>query len=203
VRQRLDHDERQAQILACARRLFAQSSYGAVSMEAVAKDAGVTRGLLNHYFGTKRDLYLTVLRETFRGGEPPVPEYVVGATPADRVAESVERWLDMVWAARDTWLSTLGAEGLGRDPEVEDIVERVRERSVDKVIEVLGLRNDETPELRAVVRGYGGLAEATTREWLLRERLTREQVQTLLTESLLRLVEDVLPRLQPAGRQAA
>jgi AcrR family transcriptional regulator len=196
VRQRLDHDERQAQILDCARRLFAQGSYGAVSMEAVAKEAGVTRGLLNHYFGGKRELYLTVLRETFRGGEPPVPEYVVGATPEQRVAESVDRWLDMVWAGRDTWLATLGAEGLGRDPEVEDIVERVRERSVDKVIEVLGLGQSETPELRAVIRGYGGLAEATTREWLLRGRLTREQVQTLLTESLLRLVDDVLPRLE-------
>jgi AcrR family transcriptional regulator len=198
MRQRLDHDEREAQILACARRLFTQGSYGSVSMAAVAREAGVTRGLLNHYFGGKRDLYLAVLRETFRGGEPPVPEYVVGATPEDRVAESVERWLDMVWAARDTWRSTLGAEGLGRDPEVEDIIERVRERSVDKVIEVLGLGNQETPELRAIVRGYGGLAEATTREWLLRERLSREQVQVLLTESLLRLVGDVLPRIERA-----
>jgi AcrR family transcriptional regulator len=196
VRQRLDHDERERQILDIARRQFSEASYGAVSMEAVANEAGVTRGLLNHYFGGKRDLYLAVVREVFRGGEPPVPEYVQGATPQERVAESVDRWLEMVWQGRASWLATLGAEGLGRDPEVEDILERVRERSVDKVIEVLGLGQSVTPELRAVVRAYGGLAEATTREWLLHGRLTREQTHTLLTESLLRLVDDVLPRLQ-------
>jgi hypothetical protein len=68
------------------------------------------------------------------------------------------------------------------------------------VIEVLGLgpAADADPELRAVIRAYGGLAEAATREWLQRSRLTRAQIHTLLHASLLRLIDDVLPLIAPA-----
>jgi AcrR family transcriptional regulator len=171
-------------------------------MERVAAEAGVTRGLLNHYFGTKRDLYVAVVREMFRGGAPPVPEFVEGATAEERLAESVDRWLDMMGSNRETWLAALGAEGLGRDPEVEAILDRVRERAVDNVIEVLGAGPAATasPELRALIFAYGGLAEATTREWLKRGRLTRGQVQVLLTKGLMALVRDVLPEVAAAGR---
>lgn len=68
--QRLTHDERRAQILDCARRLFSERQYDAVSTIEVAREAGVTRGLLHHYFGTKRELYLEVVRTLLRGGEP-------------------------------------------------------------------------------------------------------------------------------------
>ena len=197
---RLAQDARRAQILDCARQLFSERHYAAVSVDAIAEAAGVTRPLVHHYFGSKRDLYVAVVREMFRDAGPPVPEYVRGATPEQRLAESVDRWLDMVWANRETWLAALGAEGLGRDPEVEQILERVRETAVDNVIEVLGMGPADAapPELRATLRAYGGLAEAATREWLERDRLSREQLHVLLSSSLLALVGDTLPRVSAA-----
>src|ERR1700732_1109937 len=71
--QRLEHDERRGQILACARRLFSERPYAAVSTTEIAREAGVARGLLNHYFGTKRDLYLEVVRSLVRMPSNPVP----------------------------------------------------------------------------------------------------------------------------------
>src|SRR5437588_12218189 len=71
--QRLDHDERRAQILACARRLFSERNYDAVSTTDIAREAGVARGLLHHYFGTKRDLYLEVVRDLVRMPSNPAP----------------------------------------------------------------------------------------------------------------------------------
>ncbi len=71
--QRLEHDERRAQILACARRLFSERSYAAVSTSEIASEAGVARGLLHHYFGTKRELYLEVVRTLVRMPSNPVP----------------------------------------------------------------------------------------------------------------------------------
>jgi AcrR family transcriptional regulator len=167
-------------------------------MEAVASEAGVARGLVNHYFGTKHELYLAVIRQMFRGGEPPVPEYRQGATTADRLEESVDRWLDMVERNRDTWLAALGAEGLGHDAEVERILERVRESAVDNIIEILGVgpAADASPQLRGVLKSYGGLAEAATREWLRAGRFTREQIHVFLSATLMRLVDDVLPLLE-------
>jgi AcrR family transcriptional regulator len=196
-RVRLSHDERRAQIVASGRRLFSQRPGHAVSMEAVAAEAGVTTSLLYHYFEGRHDLYAAVVRDMFRGG-PPVPEYVPGVTPEERLAESVDGWLEMVERNRDTWLAALGAEGLGHDPEIEEIFERVREKAVDNLIQVLGIGpvRDASPELRAVLRSFGGLAEAASREWLERDRLNRSQVQTLLTDALLALVRDVLPKVE-------
>src|SRR5947208_9894051 len=109
--QRLDHDERRRQILSCARRLFSERPYASVSTVEIAREAGVARGLVHHYFGTKRDLYLEVVREMLR-----VPDDVFAGS--DALADSVDRWLTMVQRNRGTWLAAIGAQGFGSDPEV-------------------------------------------------------------------------------------
>ena len=89
-RSRADGDERRRQILAAARRLFSERGYSAVSTTEIAAEAGVARGLINHYFGTKRELYVEVVREMVRFRSQPVPEYVDGTTPQARL-ERVDR----------------------------------------------------------------------------------------------------------------
>ena len=42
--------------------MFGEQPYATVQMAELAREAGVARGLLNHYFGTKRDLYVEVVR---------------------------------------------------------------------------------------------------------------------------------------------
>src|SRR6185369_15791164 len=62
-RVRLDNDERRAQLLALARKAFSNRAYDDVSIDDLARDAKISKGLLYHYFPTKRDLYVTSLRE--------------------------------------------------------------------------------------------------------------------------------------------
>jgi len=120
----------------------------------------------------------------------PIPEYVNGATPQDRLEESIDRWLEMVSRNREAWLAAVGAEGLGRDPEIEAVLDDARERATADIIEILGLgpAADAPSELRAVLRAYGGMAEAATREWLERDRWSREQVAAFLKQALPQLV---------------
>jgi AcrR family transcriptional regulator len=202
--QRLDHDERRRQILACARRLFSERSYDAVSTTDIAAEAGVARGLLHHYFGTKRDLYLEVVRELMRMPSNPVPLQAPGRGLDLVISESVDRWLTMLERNRGTWLAANAARGLGggADPELQAILEEAREEAADRLIEALQTYEAETapPSLRAAIRAYSGFAEAASIEWLARERLTREQVQTLLTETFLNLVRNVLPAIQETSR---
>src|SRR5437879_2162605 len=181
ARVRLEHDERREQILAAARQLFAERDYASVSNVDIARAVGVSRGLLNHYFGTKRELYLEVLRGMLELPPVPVPEYVEGAAVADRVGQSVDGWLELLERNPQTWLAATGIAGLG-DPELESLVDESRERAVARIIEVAGLGPvaREHPELRALLRGFSGLAEATTREWLRHGRLTRRQVHVFL-----------------------
>jgi AcrR family transcriptional regulator len=53
--------ERRAQLLDVARRLFGTAGYHQVSMDAVAREAGVTKPILYDHFPSKRDLYLALL----------------------------------------------------------------------------------------------------------------------------------------------
>jgi AcrR family transcriptional regulator len=197
--QRLDHDERRRQILACARRLFSERSYDAVSTTDIANEAGVARGLLHHYFGTKRDLYLEVVRELMRMPSNPVPLEAPGRGLERVIDESVDRWLTMLERNRGTWLAANAARGLGaRDPELEAILEEAREQAADRLIEALQTYEAATapPALRALIRSYSGFAEVASVEWLARGRLTREQLHTMLTQTFLSLINEVLPAME-------
>ena len=204
--ERLEPDERRAQILRAARELFARRQYASVSMEEIALAAGVRRGLVNHYFGAKRDLFIDVVRGmlgSFAAAVPPAARDGAGAgavavVPIDRlVADHVGRWLDVVEGDAETWFAILGAEGFGSDPDVERLVDRARDATVDGIVEVLG--QPPSDELRAVLRAYSGLAEIVTREWLRRGRLDRAQAEALLATALLSLVNDVVPAVRAAA----
>ena len=202
---RLEHDERRAQILACARRLFSERHFGAVSTIEIARAAGVARGLIHHYFGTKRDLYLEAVRSMVSMPLQPIPTELDGRDPEQLLAEGVDRWLEMLSRNRETWIAARGAQGFGRDADVEAILEEAREGAVDQVIEALRPGTDPAAapgELRAVARAYAGLAEATSLEWLQHGRLTRNQARALLYESFIAVFRQVLDAVETAGGPA-
>jgi len=194
---RLEPDARREQILACAITLFGERPYAAVSTTELAHRAGVARGLINHYFGTKRELYLEVVRRMVT-----IPQVAVDRLPdgslSERVEVSVSWFLDGVARHSRTWLAALGVEGVGRDPEVERILAEADEAAADRVLEAAGLASvvAHREELRAMIRAYGGMVKAAAREWLVRGALSRDQVQHLLTTTLLSLLKDVAPRLR-------
>ena len=63
TRRRLSPEDRRAQLLALGAELFASLPYDEVHIEAVAEQAGVSRGLLYHYFPTKRAFFAALVRE--------------------------------------------------------------------------------------------------------------------------------------------
>lgn len=198
---RLEHDERREQILAAARRLFTQRPYGAVSTIEIAEAAGVARGLLHHYFGTKRSLYLEVVKGLV---DSPVLGVLnaLSAAASDAAPptweDSVALWMDVVAANQEAWLAAIGAGETGSDSAMHDILDEARERTATQVITVLQLDEKRTPEVRALVRGFGSFAEEVTREWLQRRRLTKEQARVLLVGALPGMVEQLLPEVVAA-----
>jgi AcrR family transcriptional regulator len=193
---RLEPDERREQILECARRLFGERHYAAVSTTDIARAAGVARGLINHYFGTKRELYLEVVRQVVFI-PPPAAVDLPDGPPEARVAAAVDWWLDAVWRHRSMWLVALGAQGFGRDAELEAIIEEAEDVGVERVLEALDLQGAGEPT-RAAIRAYSGFAQFAAREWLVRRTLSREQLHALLSRTLLALVLRIVPALPPA-----
>ncbi len=127
----------------------------------------MARGLLNHYFGTKRDLYLEVVRALVT--LPELDDAAAFTGPlASRVQHSVDWFLDTVSVHAKTFVAVTGAEGVGDDPEIERILADADDTAARKVLEMVGLPAD-APAHRAVIRAYGGLVKAAVREWVRNE----------------------------------
>src|SRR5687768_3546170 len=62
TRTRLTVDERRRQLLVLGLREFTARLYDEVSTDEIATAAGISRGLLFHYFPTKHDYYVAVLQ---------------------------------------------------------------------------------------------------------------------------------------------
>jgi AcrR family transcriptional regulator len=197
---RLEPDERKEQIFVCAARLFGDRPYSEVSTSDIAAEAGVARGLINHYFGTKRELYLEIIRRALT-----VPRLAIEILPEGplelRADVAIDWFLDMVTRQEKMWLAAIAPEGIGRDLEVERILEEADRESADRVLEAVGLsrESEHGQELNALVRAFGGMVKAAGREWLVRGSLNREQVHTLLSKSLVTLVGEVFPEIQRAA----
>lgn len=190
---RLEPDERREQILDCAVRLFGERPYSAVSTTEIAREAGVARGLLHHYFGTKRELYLEVVRRMVL--MPEMFDTVTSGGMDERVEQSVQWFLDTVGPYGKTFVAVLGAEGIGTDSEVERIFAQADEVAAAQVLQTLGLPADPAGTRNAVIRAYGGLVKSAIREWVRDGTLTREQVQLLLSQALISIVHNVLPTI--------
>lgn len=203
ARTRLDYDVRRRQILDAASRLFALRPYSSVPMREIADAAGVARGLLHHYFGSKRALYLEVARELLK--VPALPQTRDDdARDGDLWARSVDGWLDLMEANRATWLAAVRAGETGHDPQLRQIIDDASELVAERVIEALGMDGrTASPELRAVVRAYGGLAQEATREWLERDRLSRAQVRVLLIGAMPLIAAELIPQVVAAGHRPA
>ena len=58
---RSGNPDTKAEILAAARRLFAEEGFESVSMRRIASEAGVDPSLIHHYFGSKDELFMAAI----------------------------------------------------------------------------------------------------------------------------------------------
>lgn len=200
-RVRMDADARREQILRAAGRLFAKRPYSKVSVTDIADDVGIAKGLLHHYFGSKRDLYLEVVREV--ASMPALPDHgsakLDRAIPGDTALErGVEGLLMLIDQSPDRWLNSVTVGGAETDDEVASILDESREVVAEETIAAIGLSADaDDPVLLALVRSYGSFVQELTVEWLDRGRLTRDQVRDAMLVTLPILVDQVRPIIDP------
>jgi AcrR family transcriptional regulator len=179
---RLDPGQRHDQILDAANALFAERSYDEVSIEDIAKAAGVTRGLVHHYFGGRNEVYVGLLERLGALREerlaPPV-----GRSARARVADDVSRWLDWTETNRTIWLATIARGEDIPDPDARRVVSDL----VGRAVALLTARHagiaQDSPRLRYALECWTGLNRAATRRWL-RGDATREATHELLTSTL-------------------
>jgi AcrR family transcriptional regulator len=193
-RVRMDPDARRDQIVRVAARLFGERPYSEVSISDITTEAGIARGLLHHYFESKRELYLEVVRVSARA---PLGSESAGALGTPQAWSTVvDSFLAAIERNPTRWLNSVNVGGAERDDEVAAILYETREILADQTLVAIGLgdRSDE-PVVRAFVRAWGGFVQELTVEWIGRGRIDRERARRAMLATLPILVEHVLPLL--------
>ena len=198
TRRRLPPEQRRAQLLDAANDLFAERGYEEVSVEDIARAAGVQRGLVHHYFGGRTEVYLALLERLDACREEPLrrPE---GRSARARVADSVSRWLDWTEANRRIYLGTIAPGDDIADPEVRRVVADLRGRAVALLATFHADIADDSPRLRYALECWTGLNRAATRRWL-RGEATREATHELLAVTLEHVLRTFGAPPSPNGR---
>ena len=180
--QRLGATQRRDQLLDVANALIAERGYADVSIEGIASSAGVTRGLVHHYFGGRKEVYVALVERLGAVREDQLPP-PVGRSARARVDNSVSRWLDWTEANRTIYLGTIAPGEDIADPEVRRVVADLRGRAVALLTSFHSDIAQDSPRLRYALECWTGLNRAATRRWL-RGEATREATHELLASTL-------------------
>jgi AcrR family transcriptional regulator len=160
-------------LLGVGRRLFQERAFDEISIDDIAAAAGVSKGLLYHYFEGKRGLYVATLRaeaSTLLAATEPQP---------DELDAGLDAYLDYVESHQPGWLALMRG-GVGTDAEVSRIVEGTREAIVDRLVATVG----DGALMRTAMRGWVGMVEAAATEWVERGDVDRDALRALLAEAL-------------------
>jgi AcrR family transcriptional regulator len=190
VRSRLPRAEREQQVLDIAHARFAAHGYGAVTMEDVAAEAGVTKPLLYAYFGNKERLYLACME---RAGDALLATVLaaVGSAngPADALRLGLRAFFAFVAEDRDAW-RVLFDETLPAGGDIARRVGEYRERLVSLVAQALltrlpaSRRARHATEIEALSHAILGAAEALARWWLRTGAIPADEAAELLITTI-------------------
>jgi len=183
---RLRPADRRSQLLELGMRHFLIRSYESISLDEVADEAGVSKGLLYHYFPTKRAFYMACLRGAV-GELSRVTEPRPGLAPDEQLRAALAGYLAYVEDHAAAYEAVLRG-AIGNDPEVAAIADGLRDTMYERIVSALPDR-EPAPQLQLAVKGWIGLVEAVSLGWALRRRPRRSLLVDLLAGELQHLLQ--------------
>jgi AcrR family transcriptional regulator len=173
---RLGVDERRRQLLEAGARVFTERSYDDASMAEVARAAGISKGLLYHYFPSKRDLFVATLEaaaaELREITEPdpslPLPEQLVTALDA---------YLAWIEEHADSYAKLM--ESASGSDDVRSYMAQVRASTVERMLEAV-VRSGDPAAVRTALHGFLWFMDGACLDWLAHHDLTRHQLRDML-----------------------
>ena len=149
-------------------------------MAQIAREAGISKALLYHYFPSKQAYFVATLEQAaaeLAEATEPDPD----RSPVEQLAGSLDAflaWVEKHMGAYDKLIRSVGAV-----PEVREMVERVRDETAERIL--AGLPNTPTPELRAAVRGWLWFMDGVVLDWIEHRDIERARLHGLLLGTLL------------------
>jgi len=186
---RMTTDDRREQLLRAGVELLGRRPYDEVSIDEIARAAGISKGLLYHYFPAKKDFVVAVLRQAVdevTALTAPDP----ALTPIEQIDAGLDAFLDYVEHHASAYATLFLTRG-GGDPDIRAVLDEGRERRIQVLLDgVAGqLLADgsgrDSPALRSALQGWIFFVEGVLLRWLEQRDLERDQVRGLLRSVLI------------------
>jgi AcrR family transcriptional regulator len=189
-RSRLDPEERRAQLTALGVAFLAERPLDDLTIEELATQAAVSRGLIFHYFGSRQGLHLAVVT---RAGDAllEASEPQADLPPHARLHDTLARIVGFVRAFRGTFYSLVRGVASG-DRVVRRVVDDVRDANAERLRSVFV--EDGTPDsplLRVTLRAWVSFAEEVLIELALESDRDVEDIVGFLERSVAAVVAAV------------
>jgi AcrR family transcriptional regulator len=176
--------DRRAQLVQIGLELLPTTPVQELTIDEVARRAGISRSLLFHYFATKRDYYTAVTR----AAADLMWEHLVrpGDPPEEQVTGMLDRYVGWVETFRDTHLAFVRGAA-GGDPWVSEVYAETRGRLVDLALQTLDLPDDALR--RQLVLAWFAFTEDLVGSWAREPTMSRPELLALLRDVLDRLLD--------------
>ena len=186
ARVRMSPDHRREQLLALGVRLLSTRSLDELSIEMLAEEAGISRGLLYHYFGNKQDFHRAVCRraaDDLIEVTAPVRE----GEPLERLALSLDAYVGYVEENFAGYTSLVRGAASG-DEDLQRIYEEAQTALTERIFDEAGDADataagllevftiEDTPAVRLMVRGWSAMTETVVIAWVRDRQAGREVV---------------------------
>ena len=147
---------------------FSAHHFDDVATSDITESAGVAQGLLFHYFGNKRGIYLEALRDA-------ADKLNAAATPPPSDGSPGEQFRQMLrahlayFSGHDRLALRLVLGGSGGDHEAWEIFDQSRWHTIEWTCQLLGL-DVGRPAVRLMLRSCAGALDEATSYWLKNDR---------------------------------
>jgi AcrR family transcriptional regulator len=182
-RSRLSPEARRAQLIELGVELLATRRLDELSVELIAKTAGISRGLLFHYFSSKQEFHLEVARaaaaEMLRRTEPdPV------LAPVEALRAALTSFIDYVEENPDNYKSLVRGAASG-DGEMRAIFDETRSTMAQRIVDVVAAQGlTVQPRITLAIHGWVAYVEECVIRWIDTGTVTRDELLDMLTKSL-------------------
>jgi len=183
---RLDVHERRAQLLEVGTELFSTHSFEELSMAQIAREAGISKALLYHYFPSKEEFFKAALAEgaaelaRLTAADESLP-------PVEQVRASTRAFVSWIGQRGPAYMKLL--QSVGSVPELRETMTAIRDATSARILDGLAPESERTPEKRAAVRGWLWFMDGVLLDWIEHKDRDAGAVADGLVDSLLALLD--------------
>ncbi|AYJ51328.1 TetR/AcrR family transcriptional regulator [Rhodococcus sp. P1Y] len=181
-RKRLSPDARRAQLLDIGSKLFADRPYEEVWIEEVADLAGVSRGLMYHYFSSKRDFFSEIMKaESARILEITAPD--TSLPVGEQVAAGLDAYIRYA-VEHEHGVRAINRGAMLGDTEIQAILTAELEIQQQRILAALPEEMRDDDVTRTALRGWVSFVRTVCVDWLDRKTISEDDVRDLCLRAL-------------------